>query len=135
MRYYKLFGAGILCCMGNKLPPKMRIGTLGEIFVQLRLLEFDIQAAPPIKDSGNDLVAIKGTSIKLLQVKTSLHRTPSPRGKHLPEIYDLIALVRLRLENDKIDLEKSKIWILKKGDLIQEKQELTRSVVEVLWRN
>jgi hypothetical protein len=44
--------------MANPISSEMRIGTLGELLVQLRLLQFDVQAAPPLKDSGNDLIAV-----------------------------------------------------------------------------
>lgn len=33
----------------NRITDKMKIGTVGELLVQLRLLEHDIQAAPPLK--------------------------------------------------------------------------------------
>lgn len=36
--------------MGNELPTSVTTGTLGEILCQLKLLEFGVQAAPPIKD-------------------------------------------------------------------------------------
>ena len=62
--------------MGNPLPPTTCVGTIGELFVQLRLLEYGIQAAPPIKDSGNDFVAIKGDVVKFIQVKTSKNKIP-----------------------------------------------------------
>ena len=35
-------------------------GTVGRTLVQIRLLQFGVQAAPPIKDSGNDLIAVCG---------------------------------------------------------------------------
>lgn len=83
--------------MGNALYKTTTIGTLGELLVQFKLLQFGVQAAPPIKDSGNDLVAIKGRVVKLIQVKTSENTTPSIRD--LPEIYDLVFLVRLVKDN------------------------------------
>ena len=46
--------------MANPIPKNMKTGTIGELLVQLRLLQYNVQAAPPIKDSGNDLIAIKG---------------------------------------------------------------------------
>ena len=55
----------------NPLHEDLAKGTLGEIFVQLRLLQYGVQAAPPIKDSGNDLIAIKEGSFKAIQVKTT----------------------------------------------------------------
>ncbi len=48
----------------NKITDNLKLGTFGELLVQLRLLEFDVQAAPPLKDSGNDLIAIRGTAMR-----------------------------------------------------------------------
>ncbi len=79
--------------MGNPLPRPVYIGTIGELFSQLQLLEFGIQAAPPIKDSGNDLIAIKGKSIKFIQIKTKLDGKTYSRN--LPEVYDLVFYVEL----------------------------------------
>lgn len=56
--------------MGNPLHKNAHKGTLGELLVQLRLLEYGVQAAPPIKDTGDDLIAIKGETVKFIQVKT-----------------------------------------------------------------
>lgn len=53
--------------MGNPLPKALATGTLGELLVQFRLLQFDIQAAPPLKDSGNDLVAFATTKRRLFK--------------------------------------------------------------------
>lgn len=53
--------------MANPLPKTTYIGTVGELLVQLRLLEFGVQSAPPIRDSGNDLIAIKGRVVKLFR--------------------------------------------------------------------
>ena len=38
--------------MSNPISAAIRIGTLGELLVQLRLLQFEVQAAPPLRDSG-----------------------------------------------------------------------------------
>ena len=53
----------------NKITDNLKLGTIGELLVQLRLLEFDVQAAPPLKDSGNDLIAIRGIDMRAIQVK------------------------------------------------------------------
>lgn len=42
----------------NSITYRMRTGTIGELLVQLQLLEYDVQAAPSIKDSGNDLAGL-----------------------------------------------------------------------------
>jgi hypothetical protein len=57
--------------MSNPISKKIKIGTIGELLVQLRLLQYGIQAAPPLRDSGNDLVGILGKDIKTIQVKTT----------------------------------------------------------------
>jgi hypothetical protein len=46
-------------------------GTLGELITQTFLLAHGVQAAPPIKDSGNDLIAVRGGSFRAVQVRTS----------------------------------------------------------------
>jgi len=118
--------------MANPLPTTTHIGTLGELLVQLRLLEYGIQAAPPIKDSGNDLIAIKGRVVKFVQVKTSMGRISSHR--RLPEIFDIVALVELIHNTDgHIQFDQSKVFVYKKGQRIADKQELTRTVVDSLW--
>ena len=57
--------------MANPISSAIKIGTIGELLVQLRLLEYGIQASPPIKDSGNDLLAVKGRQFRFVQVKTT----------------------------------------------------------------
>lgn len=79
--------------MGNPIPANMKIGAIGELLVQLQLLKFDVQAAPPIKDSGNDLIAIKGEVFRGIQVKTTAGHRSSYRK--LPEHYHILALVKL----------------------------------------
>lgn len=118
--------------MGNPLPQTTHIGTIGELLVQLRLLEYGVQAAPPIKDSGNDLIGIRGEIVKFIQVKTSVGKVP--RITRLPNVYHIVALVNLEFsENGWLLLDKSKISVLKKGEKISSKRELTRDVVDELW--
>lgn len=75
----------------NRLSDKVAKGTFGELLVQLRLLQYDVQAAPPIKDSGNDLIAIRGEVFRAIQVKT---RTEFPRRVYdLPGLYHVLAIV------------------------------------------
>ncbi len=119
--------------MGNSLPEPLLIGTIGEILVQLRLLEYGIQSAPPIKDSGNDLIAIKNEVVKFIQVKTSSRG--SLRPKNLPEIYHIVAIVDLKYsENGLILLDSSNIYFYKKGDDYNNRKELSRELIEDLWR-
>ena len=119
--------------MGNPLPKTTRIGTIGELFVQLRLFEYGIQAAPPIKDSGNDLIAIKGEVVKFIQVKTSKHRIPS---KEFPKICHLVALVRLKYSEDGgLLLDDSKIYIIEKGEDRSQKKEMTKELADQIWNS
>ena len=80
--------------MANLISDQIKIGTIGELLVQLRLLQYDIQAAPPLKDSGNDLIAIKGVCFKAIQVKTTTNgnftRPPNTN------IYHILAVVYLK---------------------------------------
>jgi len=68
-----------------------------ELLVQLRLLEYGVQAAPPLKDSGNDLIAIKGREFRAIQVKATRDAKGFDfNGKELAErLYDILALVQL----------------------------------------
>ncbi len=102
--------------MGNQLPENVIIGTIGEILVQLRLLEYGIQAAPPIKDSGNDLIAIKGEVARYLQVKTTTIERFT--NLHFPEIYHIAAFVNLKLdEQQRVLLDQSTIYLLTKSEI------------------
>jgi hypothetical protein len=102
--------------MANPIDEKMITGTIGELLVQLRLLQYKIQAAPPIKDSGNDLVALKGRQIRLIQVKTTANGTfPKLPGKK--KIYDLLAIVDLRGHDQILNLENTNIYLIPKGKL------------------
>jgi hypothetical protein len=119
--------------MGNPLPTTTEIGTIGELLVQLRLLEYGIQSAPPIKDSGNDLIAIKGEVVKFIQVKTSKNKAQSI-GKKLPQIYHIVALVKLIYsERRELLLDKSQIFVYRKGETIKDKRELTQEVATSFW--
>jgi hypothetical protein len=68
-------------------------GTFGELLVQLRLLQHGVQAAPPIKDSGNDLIAIKGEQFRAVQVK--LRKSDKIRITKLPEQFHILAIVAI----------------------------------------
>lgn len=115
--------------MGNPLPKNIHKGTIGELLVQLRLFEYGVQAAPPIKDSGNDLIAIKGEVTKFIQVKTER------RLRKLPKIYHLVAIVDLQGDTTgNLLLDQSEIWIIKKGESIDQKRKLDQDLVNELWK-
>lgn len=96
--------------MGNPISPQIKTGTLGELLVQIRLLQFDVQAAPPIKDSGNDLIAVRGEVFRGIQVKTTTKGDFRLQG--LPEYYHIVALVDLRGEINNIYLDQSPVFLL-----------------------
>ncbi len=96
--------------MGNKITPQIKIGTLGELLVQIRLLQFDVQAAAPLKDSGNDLIAVRGESFCGVQVKTSTKN--EFQANNLPEHYHILALVNLQSNESDIFLDRSEVFLV-----------------------
>jgi len=96
----------------NPISQNVSTGTIGELLVQTRLLQYGVQAAPPIKDSGNDLIALRGTTIKAIQVKT--RTDPYFSGDDLPELYHLVAFVYLVGEDYNIYLDQSEVFIVPK---------------------
>lgn len=100
--------------MANPISDEIRKGTVGELLVQLRLLQYDVQAAPPIKDSGNDLIALRGLVVRTIQVKTTTVGVPAwPRAP----LYHLLAVVRLEGEGRTLLLDQSQIFLVPKEDL------------------
>lgn len=85
------------------------LGKLGELLVQIRLLEHGVEAAPPLTDSGNDLIAVKGDIIKTFQIKT--HSGPGRRARSNRK-YDILVDVNIeRDEEGKILLDQSRIYL------------------------
>lgn len=101
--------------MANPISKNIKTGTVGELLVQLRLLQYDVQSAPPLKDSGNDLIAVKGNIFKAIQVKTSTGDRFNLQN--LDRIYYILALVYLIGEEDNISLDSSKIFLLSKEEV------------------
>jgi hypothetical protein len=101
--------------MANPISPNLVTGTIGELLVQLRLLQYGVQAAPPLKDSGNDLIALKGYEVRTIQVKTSANGVPN--FQNLPERYHLLALVMLRGHDDTLFLDETQIYLVPKADV------------------
>jgi hypothetical protein len=99
----------------NPISDEIRIGTVGELLVALRLLQFVVQAAPPIKDSGNDLIAVKGDVFRAIQVKTTQSSIFSLR--RLPRLFHVVALVQLVGEGNAIYLDQSRIFLLEKKQI------------------
>ena|ERR1700722_1644855 len=103
----------------NKITDRLKLGTLGELLVQLRLLEFDVQAAPPLKDSGNDLIAIRGTAMRAIQVKATKIEEDGYRFRvdDLPPLYHALAIVKFEGDETTLHLDRSRIFLLAKEDV------------------
>ena len=96
--------------MGNPISDKIKTGTLGELLVQIRLLQYGVQAAPPLKDSGNDLIAVLGEAFRGVQVKTTASR--NLQWQNLPDHYHLLALVDLAGEESEIYLDQTLVYLV-----------------------
>ena len=118
--------------MANPLGEKTKIGTIGELFVQLKLLELGVQAAPPLKDSGNDLIAIKEGVVKFIQVKTTTTNNKY-NSASLPKVYHFVAWVKLKIEKKMILFDKSEIFFIEKDGKIEEKKKLSESLIDNIW--
>ena len=94
----------------NHITKEMLIGTLGELLVQIRLLEHQVQAAPPIKDSGNDLVAVRERVFRAIQVKTTT--TGEYSKDRLPDLFHILAVVQLVDDEDTVYLDRSPIFLI-----------------------
>lgn len=94
----------------NPITVNVHTGTVGEILVQLRLLEYSVQAAPPIKDSGNDLIAIRGKAFRAIQVKTTTGN--SFNKNKLPDFFHILAVVHLIEDETRVLLDKSRIFLV-----------------------
>ena len=101
--------------MANPISENMAKGTIGELIVQTRLLQYGVQAAAPIKDSGNDLIALKGYAVKTIQVKTCTARFDTPLD--LPEKYHLVALVKLHGYDTELLLDQTQVYLVPKDRL------------------
>jgi hypothetical protein len=115
--------------MGNPLPKNVWVGTIGELLSQIRLLEFGVQSAPPIKDSGNDLIAIKGEKALYIQVKTRL--SGKEYSRNLPDIYHLLFQVELVHDGTAFLFDDSTITVFnKEGDDLGP---LNQELADSLW--
>ena len=86
--------------------------------MQLRLLQFDVQAAPPLKDSGNDLIAVRGEAMRAIQVKTTAAADRFEFDQRdLPKLYHGLALVQLVGEDRWLHLDACRIFLLAREDV------------------
>jgi hypothetical protein len=99
----------------NPLDAKLTTGTVGELLVQLRFLQYDVQAAPPLKDTGNDLIAVRGREIGAIQIKTTMGDGFIFNNRELRDkLYDGLALVRLVGEGSELELDNCRIYLMPK---------------------
>jgi hypothetical protein len=128
----------------NPLDDRMVTCAVGELLVQLRLLEYDVQASPPLKDSGNDLIAIRGGQFRAIQVKATRDvKSFCFEHKELKECsYHILALVQLAGENSRLALDECRIYLMPK-DAVQKgyynpekltEFELSNRLIEVLFQ-
>lgn len=101
----------------NPICENLKIGTLGELLVQLRLLQFDVQAAPPLRDSGNDLIAIRGEAMRAIQIKTTTRDHFEFDLHSLPRLYHGLALVKFVGEDRLLYLDDCRIFLLPKCNI------------------
>jgi hypothetical protein len=96
----------------NQIRDNLETGTIGELLVQIRLLQHGVQAAPPIKDTGNDLIAVSGGEFRAVSVKT----TKSTSGRfHKPKgarRYHVLAVVHLAGHDREIFLDRSNVYLI-----------------------
>lgn len=107
----------------NPLYATTKKGTIGELFVQLRLLEHDVQAAPPVKDSGNDLIAIRGNIFKAIQVRTTSGNTISKPRASIE--YDILAVVRLSRVSRSYSTRDAVVYLFQRSEVSQLSRKLS----------
>ena len=113
--------------MGNSSPPKKIQGTIGELLTQIRFLQCGVELSIPVIDSGNDIVALKGKKVKLIQVKTKKHNSKRWNFPNLRE-YDILVLINFGEDENKLD--EAEIYLLSKKKVSNKKSIGLRSVKE-----
>lgn len=116
----------------NPLDPNLKTGTIGELLVQIRLLQYDVQAVATHKDTGNDLLATKGEIFRAIQVKTTRTRGRQITFKYrqlMTKKFHVLVLVRLSGENRRVDLDQSDVYLLRRDEVTKscfQREELER---------
>lgn len=104
----------------NPLSPHLLTGTVGELIVQLRLLECDVQSVPTHKDTGNDLLATRGETFRAIQVKTTRSTDGQIEFKHrkaLTRKFHILALVFLEGQGDRLEVDRSHVYVLARNEV------------------
>src|SRR6266481_1399163 len=93
----------------NRLYATTCKGTIGELIVQLQLLQYDVQAAAPLKDSGNDLIAVRKRTFRAIQVKTTTrNRIIKP---DVDVLYHILAVVRLPVNKGRYFVRDAEVFV------------------------
>jgi hypothetical protein len=90
-------------------------GTLGELIAQTYLLAHGVQAAAPVKDSGNDLIAVRGHSFCAVQVRTSRDGSINKPGPD--RLYHILAVVHLPFDHDLPLVDKARVFLFPVQDV------------------
>ena len=104
--------------MGNPSPSKKIQGTIGELLTQIRFLQYGVELSIPVIDSGNDIVALKGGKVKLIQVKTKKH---NGKRRNFPNLREYNILVLINFGEDENKLDEAKIYLLSKEEVSNKK--------------
>lgn len=99
----------------NPISDKVSTGCVGELLVQLRLLQYGVQAAPPIEDSGNDLIAVNGQEFRAVSVRTTT--TGSYNKPAQQRSFHVLAVVYLRGEDQHLHLDSTDIHLIPESDV------------------
>lgn len=113
----------------NKITEKIWVGTVGELLVSLKLLQYGVQAAPPLKDSGNDLIAIHRESLQAIQVKT-IRKGTFNNSSLWKKLFHLVAYVFLVEEKGEFNLKETRVFLMHRDELNEIKKS-TFSVEEL----
>ena len=99
----------------NRITDKILTGTIGELLVEVCLLQCGVQAAPPIKDSGNDLIAVNGHEFRAVAVRTTT--TGRFRRPVAVRLYHVLAVVHLVGEDRDVYLDQSRLFLIPAGEV------------------
>jgi hypothetical protein len=94
----------------NPINQRMSIGVAGELLLQIRLLQYKVQAAYPLEDTGNDLIAVNGSEFRAVSVRTTTTgRFNKPEHER---VYHVLAVVHIRGTNNDLFLDNSDIYLI-----------------------
>lgn len=127
----------------NSLSESIVTGAVGELLVQLRLFQYGVQAAPPLQDSGNDLIGVRGHTFKAVQVKATRKdwgwNLTKIRRQAESRLYHLLALVQLDGTDNELFLDDCDIFLMCQERFLKYELEgledcrLNQALVDIFW--